>query len=111
MVWLTKMPDSPVNYGSRESQHLHLWDNISEILTFKRQIHDPDRDSTEKILQAEEQILERVEAKSDISTRRFAAEIGVSQFVVYRTLKEQDVHPHHVQKLQALEPAEFPHVI
>ena len=51
---------------------------------------------TEKILQAEEQILERVK------------ELGVSQFVVHRTLKEQGLYPYHVQGVQALDPADFP---
>ena len=49
--------------------------------TFKRQTHD------RSILQAEEQILERVEEEPDISTRRLTAEVGVSQFTVNRTLK------------------------
>ena len=76
--------------------------------TFKLQTHDRGRDRTERILQAEEQILERVEEEPDISTRRLAAEVGVSQFVVHRTLKEQGLHLYHVQKVQALEPADFP---
>ncbi|KAJ3663048.1 hypothetical protein Zmor_007357 [Zophobas morio] len=32
------------------------------------------------------------------------AEVGVPQFIVHRTLKEQGQHPYHVQKVQALEP-------
>ena len=59
------------------------------------------------MLQTEEQILERVEKEPNINTSRLAAEVGVSQFVVYRTLKEQGLHPHHVQKVQALAPADF----
>ncbi|KAJ3663075.1 hypothetical protein Zmor_007384 [Zophobas morio] len=42
------------------------------------QTHDRGRDRTERILQAEEQILERDEEEPDISTRRLAAEVGVS---------------------------------
>ena len=56
--------------------------------TFKPQTHDRGRDRTERILQVEEQILERVEEKPHISTRRFAAEVGVSQFVVHRMMDE-----------------------
>ena len=52
------------------------------------QTHDRGRDRTERILQAEEQILERDEEEPDTSTRRLAAEVGVSQLVVHRTLKE-----------------------
>ena len=39
---------------------------------------------------------------------RLAVEVGVSQLVVGRTLKEQGIDPYHVQKVQALEPADFP---
>ena len=52
------------------------------------QTHDRDRDRTERILQAQEQILERDEEEPDTSTHRLAAEVGVSQLVVHRTLKE-----------------------
>ena len=45
---------------------------------FKPQTHGRGRDRTERILQAEEQILERVEEEPDISTRRLAAEVGAS---------------------------------
>ncbi|KAJ3659552.1 hypothetical protein Zmor_011236 [Zophobas morio] len=51
--------------------------------------------------------LESFEEAPDISTHRLAAEVEVSQFVVHRTLKEQGLHPYHVQKMQALEPADF----
>ena len=72
------------------------------------QTHDRGRDRTERILQAEEQILERVVEKPDISTRRLAAEVEVSQFVVHRTLKKLGLHPYHVQKVQTLQPTDFP---
>ena len=61
MVWLMETPDWPANRG---------------------------HDRTERILQVEEQIFERVEEEPDISTRQLATEVGVSQFVVHHTLKE-----------------------
>ena len=72
------------------------------------QTHDRGHDRTEKILQAEEQILERVEEESDIRTHRLATEGGVSQLLVHRTLKGQGLYPYHVQNVQALELADFP---
>ena len=66
--------------------------------TFKPKTHDHGRDRVERILQGEEQILERVEEEPDISTRWLAPEVRVSQFVVHRTLKE-GLHPYHVQKV------------
>ncbi|KAJ3665547.1 hypothetical protein Zmor_001038 [Zophobas morio] len=50
----------------------------------------------ERILQSEEQILERVKEEPEIITHRLAAEVEVSQFVVHRTLNEQGPHPFHV---------------
>ena len=55
---------------------------------FKPQTYDRGRDRPERILKVEEQILERVEEELDINVRRLAAKVGVSQFVVHRTLKE-----------------------
>ena len=57
-------------------EHLHQWYNISEIIcTCERQTHEYGRDRNERILQAEEQILERVE-EPNISTRRPAVKSG-----------------------------------
>ena len=70
-------------------------------------LRDCGRHRNERILQAEEQILERVDEDPDINTRRLAAEVGVSQSVVHSTLKEQRLHPYNVQKVQALGPADF----
>ena len=57
--------------------------------TFKPQTHDRGHVRTDRTLQAEEQILQRVEEEPHISTRQLAVEIGASQFVVHRTLKER----------------------
>ena len=44
---------------------------------------------------------------SALTDLQFATKLGVSEFVVHRTLKEQGSYPYHVQKVQALEPADF----
>ena len=68
------------------------------------QTHDNGREKTERILQAEEQILEHFEEEPDMSTRRLAAEVRISQFIVQSILKAQGLDPYHVQKVQTLEP-------
>ena len=94
--------DTVVLYGvADKNARLHLHQHLGDYGTFKPQTHDRDRDRTESIVQAKEQILERVEEEPDISTRQLAAEIGVSQFVVHPTIKEQALHPYHVQKVQS----------
>ncbi|KAJ3650360.1 hypothetical protein Zmor_022053 [Zophobas morio] len=61
------------------------------------QTHNRGRDRTERILQAEEQILKHDEEEPDISTHRLAAEVGVSQSVVHRILTERG-HIHSMFK-------------
>lgn len=74
--------------------------------TFKPQTQDRGRVRTRRILDVEPQILHTVEAEPGISTRRLAVRHGISQFIAWRTLKEQGLHPYHVQKVQALQPGD-----
>ena len=112
MVWLTETPGCAANYGSNAFQiarfrvREHLY-HLRDHGTFKSQTYDCGCNRTERILQAEEQILERV-VTPDITTCQLVAEVGVSQFVVHRILKEQGLRPYHVQKVQVLEAAHFP---
>ena len=79
MVWLMETPSWAANCGSSALQKLvqHLRDHG----TFKPQNHDRGRDRTERILQAEEQILERVEEEPDTSKLGLAAKVAVSHFL------------------------------
>ncbi|KAJ3646504.1 hypothetical protein Zmor_024089 [Zophobas morio] len=82
--------------------------HLRDLGIFKPQTYDRDRERTERILQSEEQILEHAEEEPNISTRRLAAEVGVSQFLVHRTFQEQGLHPYNIEKVQALEPSDLP---
>ncbi|KAJ3654615.1 hypothetical protein Zmor_013790 [Zophobas morio] len=74
-LWIERFPDHVILCAQTFTSVVqHLRDHC----TFKPQTHDRARDRTERILQAEEQILERVEEEPNISTRRLAAEVGVS---------------------------------
>ena len=65
----------------RVREHLHQWYSISDHGTFEPQTHNRGCNRTQRIPQAEEQILERVEEEPDISTRRLAAEVGASPYI------------------------------
>lgn len=67
---------------------------------------DRGRTRSQRTLNAEPRILDSVEENPGVSIRRLSAQIGVSEFVVWRTLNEQGLHPYHVQKVQALQPGD-----
>ena len=54
-----------------------------------------------------EQILERIDEDPKLSTKLLGLEIGVSKDVVQRTLKEQQLYPYHIQKVQDLLPPDL----
>ncbi|KAJ8986066.1 hypothetical protein NQ317_003360 [Molorchus minor] len=61
-----------------------------------------------RVLNAEQQILNRLEEDPSVSTRTIAREVGVSQSIVWRTLREAQLYPYHVQHVEALASADYP---
>lgn len=55
----------------------------------------------------EEEVLEAVATNPRTNTRAVAYEVGISQASVWRTVHEQLLHPYHIQRVQALTPADF----
>ncbi|GLV40842.1 hypothetical protein CBL_10017 [Carabus blaptoides fortunei] len=53
----------------------------------------------------EDEILEIVEENPEVSSRCLALQAGVSKDAAHRVLKEQLLHPYHVQNVQELLPA------
>lgn len=62
----------------------------------------PDR--LQRILNAEEQVLQLVAEDPSRSTRSIGRQLRVSNRVVWRTLNEDLQHPYHFQRVQALNP-------
>lgn len=82
----------------------HLRDNGE----YRPQTINRGRQRTPRVLDAEPEILNIVEENPSISVRRLSYRVGVSPFVVWRTLKEQGLHPYHVQRVQALKVEDLP---
>lgn len=63
-----------------------------------------------RVLNQENRILNVIEDDPYISTRRIAQmpNINVSHYVVWRTIREAQAHPYHIQRVQALSPQDFP---
>jgi hypothetical protein len=102
----SKMTDMVRCYGSADGVAFRaqagccLWENA----TFRPRSVDRGQERMLRVLDLGPQILETVEENPLTSTRKLAREFKVSQFVVCRTLKEQGLHPYHVQRMQALQP-------
>ncbi|KAJ4427786.1 hypothetical protein ANN_25439 [Periplaneta americana] len=56
----------------------------------------------------QEEILEVVNMTPSISTRRVALQVNVPHTTVWRLLKEYQLYPYHLQRVQALSPADYP---
>ncbi|KAJ8944120.1 hypothetical protein NQ318_013302 [Aromia moschata] len=68
---------------------------LRETGRFAARTSDYGRNRFVRTADVEEEILARVEADPELSTRRIGAEMEVSKDVVHRTLKEQLLHPYH----------------
>ncbi|KAJ4429896.1 hypothetical protein ANN_22100 [Periplaneta americana] len=58
--------------------------------------------------EVQEEILEAVNMTPPISTRRVALQVNVPHTTVWRLLKEYQLYPYHLQRVQALSPADYP---
>ncbi|XP_018368842.1 PREDICTED: ATP-binding cassette sub-family A member 2-like [Trachymyrmex cornetzi] len=56
----------------------------------------------------EEAVLNEIEAHPETSTRKIARTLNVSNYVIWRILKEQQLYPYHIQRVQRLLPCDFP---
>ncbi|KAJ4438232.1 hypothetical protein ANN_14171 [Periplaneta americana] len=58
--------------------------------------------------EVQEEILEAVNMTPSISTRRVGLQVNVPHTTVWRLLKEYQLYPYHLQRVQALSPADYP---
>ncbi|KAJ4447171.1 hypothetical protein ANN_09172 [Periplaneta americana] len=58
--------------------------------------------------EVQEEILEAVNMTPSMSTRRVALQVTVPHMTVWRLLKEYQLYPYHLQRVQALSPADYP---
>lgn len=82
----------------------HLRDHGS----FKPAARDRGRQRPERVANVEEAVLESVEERPGVSTRRLGLEHQISRSTTWRILKAQQLYPYHVQKYQCLQPGDLP---
>lgn len=64
--------------------------------------------SVRTVVDVEQRILRRVENDHSISVRRISALEGINRHTVWLTLREQLLFPYHLQRVQALNAADYP---
>ena len=94
-----RQPDSRVFTRSHQ--------RLRETGAFTTNLRIPGRPRTVSTPQVEERVLQSVDENPGTSTRRIAAAENVSQTTVWRILREQQLYPYHVQRVQALGENDF----
>ncbi|EFN88324.1 hypothetical protein EAI_14917, partial [Harpegnathos saltator] len=70
-------------------------------------VHNSPHMSVRRRLQDEERILDAFYENPGNSVRRAARELNLSQYNVHRTLREDQLHPYHYQRVQQLLPRDL----
>ncbi|GBO19700.1 hypothetical protein AVEN_236276-1 [Araneus ventricosus] len=70
-------------------------------------MHDTGDGRSVRTTQVVEDILQGVGDRPDISTREVFRAVKVPHSIIWRVLRDEGLHPYHVQKVQALIPAVY----
>ncbi|KAJ4450318.1 hypothetical protein ANN_01738 [Periplaneta americana] len=96
-------------YSNQELAEIHLMygkaDGNAALARRLYQERGRPRSTTPEV---QEEILEAVNMTPPISTRRVALQVNVPHTTVWRLLKEYQLYPYHLQRVQALSPADYP---
>jgi hypothetical protein len=85
-----------------------LHQRLVETGSFARASDIPGRPITRRTPALEEAVLNEIEVHPETSTRKIAADLNVSPTLVWTILREQQLYPYHIQRVQALLPRDFP---
>ncbi|GBO22705.1 hypothetical protein AVEN_142451-1 [Araneus ventricosus] len=80
---------------------------MCETGSFVTGVHDTGRGRSVRTPQVVEDIPQGVGDRPDISTREVSRAVNVPHSIVWRVLRDEGLHPYHVQKVQALIPADY----
>lgn len=99
-------------YPNRPLPNRQLFVNIHSRLgetgSFKRSTALIGRPRTVRTVQIEEAVINAIEENPETSTRKISTELNVTHVLVWQILKDQQLYPYHVQRVQALLPRDFP---
>lgn len=98
-------------YPHRTLPHHNIFARIHQRLrehgNFSRNTVDCGRAREVRTVGLEEAVLNLIEESPATSTRKIANILNISYSTVFRILKEQQLYPYHIQRVQALLPRDF----
>ncbi|GBO21048.1 hypothetical protein AVEN_85134-1 [Araneus ventricosus] len=80
---------------------------MCETRSFVTGMYDTGRGRNVRTPQVVEDILQGVGDRPDNSTREVSRALNVPHSIVWRVLRDEELHPYHAQKVQALIPADY----
>ena len=99
-------------YPNRQVPHPQTFQSIhsrlSEHGSFSKQSHLCGRKRSARIPAIEEEVLNIISDHPETSTRKIGTNFNISHQTIWRILKEQLLHPYHIQRVQALLPRDYP---
>lgn len=81
---------------------------LRETGKFDKNMADTGRERILRSIEFEENVLQRFEENPHTSTRSVGRMLNASKDTVWRVLKEQQLYPFHLQRVQALEARDYP---
>ncbi|XP_026829886.1 uncharacterized protein LOC105283860 [Ooceraea biroi] len=90
--------------------HLFLF-IVASILRDLKRSGGAGRPRTIRMIAFEEEVLNRVEEEHSTSVRATSHNMGASTTIVWRAMHEQLLRPYHIQRVQGLNPGDYPNRI
>ena len=82
--------------------------NLCERGSLRSNMQDTGRRRLTRTVNVAEQVLQSIEYNPNTSARAISLQLGVSQSSVWRILHEDREHPYHLQRVQLLQPDDYP---
>lgn len=86
-----------------------LHQRLCERGTFQKRTTDCGRPRVIRTVALEEEVLNMIEDRPELSTRQIANTLNVCNKLIWQILKDHQLYPYHIQRVQALLPRDFPH--
>lgn len=85
----------------------NIFQRLSESGTFSKRLRIG-RPMAIRTPEIEEAVLNAIEDEPSTSVRKISANLGVNRDLVWTILKDQQLYPYHIQRVQALLPQDYP---